>query len=115
MADKFRLDPAGMQEMLVRLRSGNADFLAALTELNHTLDRYEGCWGEDKAGKQFADGYVKNARDVRKGLGDISKGVGDLSDGVNTTVGEFRDLDEENAKTFDHGLAESMRQQKNES
>ncbi|RSN07962.1 hypothetical protein DMC63_34450 [Streptomyces sp. WAC 05977] len=115
MADKFRLDPAGMQEMLAKLRSENSDFSAALTQLNHTLDRYEGCWGEDKAGKQFADGYVKNATDVRKGLGDISKGVGELSDGVNTTVGEFRDLDEANAKTFDHRLAESMQQQQNKS
>ncbi|KZB88403.1 WXG100 family type VII secretion target [Amycolatopsis regifaucium] len=111
MADEFRLDPSGMQDMLSRLRSDNAEFSDAVTRLNQTLDRYHGCWGEDKAGKKFAEGYVDNANDVRTGLGDLSKGVGELADGVATTVGDFRDLDEANAKTFDHQLAEALQQQ----
>ncbi|EME54940.1 WXG100 family type VII secretion target [Amycolatopsis decaplanina] len=112
MAEEFRLDTTGMREMVARLRSGNADFAAAVSALNQTLNRYDGCWGDDKAGRKFAEGYVKNANDVREGLGELSNGVVDLSDGVTTTVTDFGDLDEANAKTFDHRLAEALQQQK---
>ncbi|MFE5567895.1 WXG100 family type VII secretion target [Amycolatopsis japonica] len=115
MADKFRLDPVAMREMVARMRFENNEFTDAVRKLNDTMTRYDGCWGQDKTGKKFAEGYVKNANDVQKGLVDVYKGVDDLSDGVIETVDEFRGLDELNANEFDHQLGEDLRQQKKES
>ncbi|ANN15877.1 hypothetical protein SD37_09625 [Amycolatopsis orientalis] len=115
MAEEFRLDPAGMQDMLGRLKSDNAEFSAAMDNLNRVLERFDGCWGHDKAGQMIAKGYVPSAKDVQKGVNDLSTGVGEMSDGVKDTVNDFRDLDEDNAKSFDHRLGEAIREKKNES
>ena len=112
MAEEFRLDSAGMQDMLGRLKFDNADFSAGMDNLNRVLERFDGCWGNDKAGQMIAKGYVPNAKDVQKGVNDLSTGVGEMSDGVSGTVNDFRDLDEDNARAFDSQLGEAIREKK---
>ncbi|WP_410604745.1 hypothetical protein [Amycolatopsis sp. lyj-90] len=114
MADKFKLDPSGVQDMLNKLKSDNEDFVAAVKKLGATLDRYEGCWGDDKAGKKFAEGYVGNANSTREAQKNAGESVEDTVDGVGSAVEEFKDLDESNAKLFDVDLADWMREQKEE-
>jgi uncharacterized protein YukE len=114
MADQFRLDPGAVHDMVTKLGTANSDFAQAVTNLESILNRYDGCWGADKAGKKFAEGYVENARQVREGLHSLPGNVRTLAEGISATVGEFHDLDQANAKQFDHQLAESMRQQESE-
>jgi uncharacterized protein YukE len=111
MADQFRLDPTAVREMVQKLGTASSDFSEAVAKLEHTLDRYDGCWGDDKAGKKFAQGYVENARQVRQGLHDLPKNVHELGEGITSTVTEFQGLDQDNAKQYDHQLAESVHQQ----
>ncbi|MEV7043868.1 hypothetical protein [Amycolatopsis sp. NPDC051061] len=113
MADRFRLDPAAVQDMVTKLGTASSGFSEAVAELERTLDRYDGCWGDDKAGKKFAEGYVENARQVRDGLRDVPGSVDKLTEGITFTVGEFQGLDEDNAKQYDHQIAESMDDKEN--
>ncbi|QKV74009.1 hypothetical protein [Amycolatopsis sp. Hca4] len=114
MADQFRLDPAAAREVVAKLGAAGADFADAVAKLEHVLDRYDGCWGEDKAGKKFAEGYVENAQKIRQGLHDLPGNVRELGDGITSTVTGFQDLDEANAKQYDHQLADAVHQQESQ-
>ncbi|WIX98210.1 hypothetical protein QRX60_29545 [Amycolatopsis mongoliensis] len=111
MTGEFRLDPAGMREMLNKLGAKGGDLSAALTQLNIALDRYDGCWGEDKAGKKFAEGYVDNGNGTRDALKEVPTSVSDATEGIKSAIAQFQGLDEDNAKLFDQQLADSMQQQ----
>lgn len=111
MADKFRLDQAGVEAMLRRLGSAGDDFKESVTNLGEAMDRYEGCWGEDKAGKKFAGSYVENATEVKSNFDDVPGNLEDAGEGIRHASGEFKGLDEENAKRFDQQLADSMQQE----
>ncbi|WP_410586385.1 WXG100 family type VII secretion target [Amycolatopsis sp. lyj-23] len=111
MADKFRLDPAGTRDEMAKLDGSIKDFSDALGPLSATLQRYDGCWGGDKAGKKFAEGYVENAKHLGESLSGVAHGTHDLADGIRATVDEFQGLDEDNSKVFDHQLAEAIKQE----
>ncbi|WP_370942211.1 WXG100 family type VII secretion target [Amycolatopsis sp. cg5] len=112
MADEFRLDPAGVQDTVSKLGGATEDLRDALAKLTSTLDRYEGCWGEDKAGKQFAQGYVSNANSVCDGSKDVATNADNFSSQIKDAVVQFQDLDEENAERFDKQLADSLEDKK---
>lgn len=111
MTGQFRLDPAGMQEMLKNLGASGDDLTAALTALKTAVDRYDGCWGEDKSGKKFAEGYTDSATGTLDTLKEVPGSVSDAVEGINSAITQFEALDQDNAKLFDHQLADSMQEQ----
>ncbi|KFU75674.1 Uncharacterized conserved protein YukE [Amycolatopsis lurida] len=115
MTDEFRLDPDGMRDVIKRLGASGDDFAAALTNLTAAMDRYDGCWGEDKAGEKFAESYVENADGTRDTLKDLPSSMRDAAKGIHDAMVQFQGLDEDNAKLFDQQLAESMQQQESDS
>ncbi|MEV7043712.1 hypothetical protein [Amycolatopsis sp. NPDC051061] len=111
MTEKFRLDQGAMQTMLIKLGVAGDDLAGALTSLNGAMERYEGCWGEDKTGKKFAEGYVESASGTRDTLGQVPTSMHDAAEGIKAAISQFTTLDEDNAALFDQQLAESMQQQ----
>ena len=109
MAEAFRLDADGVRRAMDGLGLVNGELGDALGELNGVLDRCEGCWGGDEAGKQFEKGYKADADGARVAVGDVHEGVGRTVEGVDKAVSEFVGLDEDNARLFDRRLGESVR------
>jgi uncharacterized protein YukE len=108
MVDKFRMDYSGMRDVLGKLDSANVTFSAALNTLSSTLESFDGCWGDDKAGKKFEEGYKGNADEVQGTMRDVSGQLNDSVGNIDSAIGEFQGLDEENAKLYDEQLGDSL-------
>lgn len=50
--------------------------------LNSKLQAEGKCWGNDKTGKQFAEGYETPATNMLKSFGDVGKGLHGIKEGV---------------------------------
>ena len=107
MADEFFLDQDTLSQATGGLRSEAADFGRALAGLINVTQQLDGCWGNDDAGKSFANNYVKPAGEAISGSQQIHKGVNQTSDELDNSANQFAGLDKDAAKQLDQQYAES--------
>jgi uncharacterized protein YukE len=98
--DKTRIDLELARHENRRLRQIGTRFGEAVGNLRGDTERYEGCWGGDKFGKAFGEGYKPNADQTLTSADTVNKGVGDVADAVDKTVTDFDTTDKNNSKNL---------------
>ena len=93
MPDQTHMDTDGVSRVAAKVVQAGADFDAALATLKSNLSSHDGCWGEDKFGKNFATNYVDNAKKTLDGAGQEAQYVDGQAQVLVKTPEQFQDLD----------------------
>lgn len=101
MAEDFYLDPDGVGQATRDLKASGRRLSGAFTKLTETLDRHDGCWGDDDIGKGFEKSYRQPSTDARKGAKDTIEGITGICDEVDEASKTFQSVDHENAEKID--------------
>lgn len=83
-----------------RLRQLGTHFMASVEKMRSTAQHYDGCWGGDKFGKAFADGYVPNSTETLKNISTFGKNVDGTADQIEQALTEFEKTDQGNANNL---------------
>jgi hypothetical protein len=94
MTDGFRTD----NDLLSR-RAGAFDGLAEragriVDDLRAGVESHGQCWGNDDAGRAFAEGHVGPARAALRGIGDLPDGLTDVGSRLRATAITYAASDE---------------------
>ncbi|SDY07082.1 hypothetical protein SAMN05421504_104411 [Amycolatopsis xylanica] len=101
MAEEFFLDPDGVGQATRDLKASGRRLSGAFTKLTETLDRHDGCWGDDDIGKGFEKSYRQPSTEARTGIKDTVDGILGVCDEVDKSVEIFESVDQENAERID--------------
>lgn len=101
MAEKFRLDPEGLDAANGAFGVVGSKFSGAFDTLTGILDAHHGCWGTDDIGKAFETNYVQPSGEVIGYAKDAVGGFTDLHDGVKESRDTFTSVDQDNAEKID--------------
>ena len=93
MSDQTHIDTDGVSRVAAKVVQAGADFDAAFATLKANLSSHDGCWGDDKFGKNFAKNYVNNAKKTLDGVGNEAKYVDEQAQTLKKTPEQFQDLD----------------------
>jgi hypothetical protein len=93
VSDQTHIDTEGVARVANKVVQAGADFDAAFATLKSNLATHDGCWGDDKFGKNFATNYVDNAKKTLDGVGQEAKYVDEQAQVLVKTPREFQDLD----------------------
>lgn len=95
----------GMDMRPEEIRSGGKkigdageDLDHVLTTLKSALDAEGECWGDDEAGKKFAQDYTKGRDSVLDGLRKLAKGLGDIDRNLKATADDTESGDAKSAQ-----------------
>lgn len=72
-----------------------AQFAAALAEMKRIAAELHGCWGDDEAGRNFAESYLQNAEDTLSNGTITVETVTELAGSLRKIAQMFSELDSE--------------------
>jgi uncharacterized protein YukE len=89
MSNGFQADPAKLAKHAADF-PGYADLVGAIHgELTSALAATGQCWGDDAAGRSFADGHVQQAGDILDGLATLPDKLTDVGSRFTATASGY--------------------------
>ncbi|UOZ06972.1 WXG100 family type VII secretion target [Amycolatopsis sp. WQ 127309] len=109
MVDEFRMDPAGVDRVVARLRDACDSGSAGLRTFDGYLDQLDGCWGDDESGEAFAKNYVGTADQAKEGMRSMLEGLKSMAENLAQSTKNFQGLDELAAKEMDRRIGDGLK------
>ncbi|MET8281671.1 WXG100 family type VII secretion target [Micromonospora sp. NPDC005174] len=93
MSEITSADIPGVHGVADRLGTAGDRLGDALRALQRDLDAVYGCWGDDDAGKSFANNYVGTAEQQLADLATTVETLGGVADNLDVIADAFQQLD----------------------
>jgi uncharacterized protein YukE len=97
MANQTWINEDGTRRQARALDELHAEFADKLQQLTSTLQQHDGCWGRDKLGTEFGNGYLPGARQCLTDLHTISANLSTLAADLHKIPDAFENTDKANA------------------
>lgn len=100
MTSGFNADPANLRQHGGEF-AGHAERTGEIhRQLNAAITDAGECWGDDEAGRAFAESYAQPAQDTLGKLGALPAGLADVGDRLIGTASRYEQTETDNAATL---------------
>jgi uncharacterized phage infection (PIP) family protein YhgE len=97
MSDITVVNDDGVKRVSASLKTTHDNFNSAYETLKNALAQYDGAWGNDSMGQNFANGYKPSAQKAEDNSKTILGNIGTLADDMIAVIKQFHSTDNENA------------------
>jgi uncharacterized protein YukE len=96
MGEQFWVDTEGLERSGGNYDSASGQVNRVASRVNADASGFDGCWGNDSAGKQFAPGYLANKKNFVDGVTQLADVLQATADGVRIMAKNFADMEHRN-------------------